>query len=305
MFTTRKRRFWYDGLIYFLTLCFFSPGGIFLPKYTFAKENTKVKIIVKELESKGVDALLIETVTNLIKETVLKTGRYVVVSSGEKGQQMIVGTLEKADDTYTITLKLVDADTSKSINSHIGKVKEALAEKIEEFATMLVMDAPSTPGKVVSKDVTPPEVNHIPLYKKLGKSDMVIVATITDDTSVKEATLFYKNQDSESFVPVLMKGGSGGNYEGVISKNAVASGNIQYYIEAVDGSGNATNAGSISAPFLVSVEIPKVVPKKKKSNWWKWALGGVAAAGLAVALGGSGGGGGSNAPTSGGVSVSW
>ncbi len=95
----------------------------------------------------------------------------------------------------------------------------------------------------------PPVIEHNPVTKHPAGRDLTINATITDDTQVKEACLFYKPEHSaESYQPVSMDADTGAGYTAILPGRDLAH-NALYYIMAQDIDGNE----SVLPPALIKV----------------------------------------------------
>lgn len=97
----------------------------------------------------------------------------------------------------------------------------------------------STPGGDVSEqpDETPPEIVHEPVEgAQAWGQDVDIRALVTDEESgVFQVTVYYKQETSTVWDDnTLTRVDQDGTFEGVIRGDAVGSGGMHYYIEAVD-----------------------------------------------------------------------
>lgn len=97
----------------------------------------------------------------------------------------------------------------------------------------------STPGGDLTEeaDETPPVIEHEPIEgAQIWGQDVDIMSIVTDDDSgVFQVTVYYKQETSTVWDKNnLTKTSQDGSYEGVIRGDAVGSGGMHYYIEAVD-----------------------------------------------------------------------
>jgi hypothetical protein len=168
-------------------------------------------------------------------------------------------------------------------------------------------------------DLAAPIISHEPPSQSLRSGEpLTVQATITDNTEIKEATLFYRTMGKEEYSSINMERKPQGSYSASIPTEEVAEPGVEYYIQASDQAGNIALRGFSFSPLTVTVTSP--VPEKKtdealtqnvfpteeknvamKSDeaslkpwykkWWVWTLvGAVVIAGAAAAGGGGGGG---------------
>ena len=175
--------------------------------------------------------------------------------------------------------------------------------------------------KLPSKgDLTAPVINHDPPVRSFRSGESLsIQATITDNSEIKEAILFYRTMGKEEYSSINMEKQPEGVYAASIPTEEIAEPGVEYYIQASDPAGNIALRGFSFSPLTVTV-IP-VLPDKKTDEaltqnlfpaekrdaalksepgitnpwykkWWVWTLAGAVVVGGAMALGGGGGGGG-------------
>jgi fibronectin type 3 domain-containing protein len=120
----------------------------------------------------------------------------------------------------------------------------------------LEVSAPTTPP-----DDTSPVITHTPITTGNAGQTINITATITDvETGVQSATLYYRETGTTQYTSLIMTK-NGDIYVGVIPSQAVTTDGVQYYIEATDGTNNATNPeiNPITNPYAITV-IPISAP---------------------------------------------
>lgn len=171
-----------------------------------------------------------------------------------------------------------------------------------------------------SSDITAPEISHSPVKAVLSGGESVsISATITDNSGVKEAVLFYREIGASQFKRLQMGRQIGGDIY-LIMLPAIQPPGIEYYIQATDAAGNSLLRGHSFSPLTVKVTQPapvvaetepslttEMAKKEEGTSMWVWVgLGALAVGVLAVAAGGGGGGGGDDEPaaTTGTVTIS-
>jgi len=86
------------------------------------------------------------------------------------------------------------------------------------------------------------------------------LARVSDDFEIAEVTLYYRQSDTGPFESIAMRELLDTLGEYMIAIETVASDypGLQYYMEAVDTSGNRTNRGFSYAPVVLPLEAPVV-----------------------------------------------
>ena len=95
-----------------------------------------------------------------------------------------------------------------------------------------------------------PVIVHTPIEKATPETQIIVIASITDNISVKGATLYYKNVSANEWNSVNMRNTSGAIYRATISSYEVGDENIEYYITATDGS-NIGTSGTAEEPYVI------------------------------------------------------
>ena len=153
----------------------------------------------------------------------------------------------------------------KKINSSIlsSEEKEYEDKKVEAgkkyyyyftvVDTALSESRPSNITTNASVDDKPPVIKHTPLNSIINGVGATITATVKDNIGVQGVTLFYRMEGEENYKSVAMNNTTGINYTAHIDAEDMNVGNLQYYIEATDGT-NYAYSGSIGEPNIVPVE---------------------------------------------------
>ena len=159
-------------------------------------------------------------------------------------------------------------------------------------------------------DISAPNIQHEPSQESVGAGESLeIMAIITDDEGVKEATLYYRSVGNVEYFSLKMTPLEGDAYTAIIPREDVLEPGMEYYVQASDKAGNVVLRGFSFEPLVVTVapvlptmefppsedlvlktEGPPSKPWYKK--WWVWTIVGAVAIGGAVAASGGGGGGG-------------
>ena len=110
-------------------------------------------------------------------------------------------------------------------------------------------------------DITPPVIYHESITTATEGESIPISATITDDTKVASATLFYRNTGEEARIRTTMDH-VGDNYSATIPASHVTTAGVEYYIEAVDDASNTANkpATAPTTPYSITVITIDTIP---------------------------------------------
>jgi hypothetical protein len=88
---------------------------------------------------------------------------------------------------------------------------------------------------VAGDDDIPPFIEHDPVSSPQSASGYVTVtATITDDSEIIGATLYFRRQVESAWSTTQMNPQGGDIYAGTITSDRMSSGGMHYYIEAID-----------------------------------------------------------------------
>ena len=153
----------------------------------------------------------------------------------------------------------------KKINSSIlsSEEKEYEDKKVEAgkkyyyyFTVVDTAMSESRPSNITtnaSVDDKPPVIKHTPLKSIINGVGATVTATVKDNIGVQGVTLLYRMEGEENYKSVAMNNTTGINYTEHIDAEDMNVGNLQYYIEATDGT-NYAYSGSIGEPNIVPVE---------------------------------------------------
>ena len=153
----------------------------------------------------------------------------------------------------------------KKINSSIlsSEEKEYEDNKVEAgkkyyyyFTVVDTAMSESRPSNITtnaSVDDKPPVIKHTPLKSIINGVGATVTATVKDNIGVQGVTLLYRMEGEENYKSVAMNNTTGINYTAHIDAEDMNVGNLQYYIEATDGT-NYAYSGSIGEPNIVPVE---------------------------------------------------
>ena len=153
----------------------------------------------------------------------------------------------------------------KKINSSIlsSEEKEYEDKKVEAgkkyyyyFTVVDTAMSESRPSNITtnaSVDDKPPVIKHTPLKSIINGVGDTVTATVMDNIGVQVVTLLYRMEGEENYKSGAMNNTTGINYTAHIDAEDMNVGNLQYYIEATDGT-NYAYSGSIGEPNIVPVE---------------------------------------------------
>ena len=153
----------------------------------------------------------------------------------------------------------------KKINSSIlsSEEKEYEDKKVEAgkkyyyyFTVVDTAMSESRPSNITystAVDDKPPVIKHTPLKSIINGVGATVTATVKDNIGVQGVTLLYRMEGEENYKSVAMNNTTGINYTAHIDAEDMNVGNLQYYIEATDGT-NYAYSGSIGEPNIVPVE---------------------------------------------------
>jgi methionine-rich copper-binding protein CopC len=105
------------------------------------------------------------------------------------------------------------------------------------------------------EDDQPPSISNLSSQINQNNNQITITSNISDNIALMNATLYYRKGGSTSFLSVLMTQGSS-SYEGIIPDDVISERGIEYYVQAVDSSGNSTTHPPVNpttAPHILQI----------------------------------------------------
>lgn len=153
-------------------------------------------------------------------------------------------------------------------------------------------------------DLTPPIIRHSPPEHITQGEKMMITAIVEDEGEISLVNLWYRAPGKRAYNKIRMDQIDSKTYKTSIDVAKDFKEGIEYYIEAIDQSGNEGTDGNKTMPYFVEMrEAPSILTLKStpepetqitRRTWlkspWFW-IGVLAVAGGAVAVGSGGGGG--------------
>ena len=107
-------------------------------------------------------------------------------------------------------------------------------------------------------DTEAPVLIHRQIDTGIAGELQTFLARVSDDFGVSEVTLYYRQGDSGEFTSLNMRPliDSIGEYMIAVETSVSDYSGLQYYIEAIDESGNQTNRGFEYAPIILPLSTP-------------------------------------------------
>jgi len=125
---------------------------------------------------------------------------------------------------------------------------------------LLIRDLADLTFGELGPDITPPTINHTPVTEGNINEDITITATVTDDRKVESVKLYYRVKGEENYNVVDMINNRENVYSYTIPKTALAVEEIEYYIEASDGTNIVTLPDNINEPFEIVISDDDILP---------------------------------------------
>ena len=131
------------------------------------------------------------------------------------------------------------------------------------LALMLVLSLSLSPVNTLLaqiNDTEAPVLIHRQIEEGIVGELQTFLARVSDDFEISEVTLFYRQSETGEFTRIEMRPllDSIGEYMIAVETAPSSYAGLQYYIEAVDTSGNKTNRGFSFAPIVLPLNPPAV-----------------------------------------------
>ncbi len=117
-------------------------------------------------------------------------------------------------------------------------------------------------GVAAAADATPPVIVHQPVNEAVSDTALAVNARVSDDVGLRRVMLYMRTAGTANYYAIPMRVESD-EHVGVIPANFVTSGTLEYYIEAIDTSGNIATQPAAAAstnPYRVSVVRDNTLP---------------------------------------------
>jgi len=106
---------------------------------------------------------------------------------------------------------------------------------------------------VTEVDTSPPRLSHTPMARCSDETRLTLVAKAIDNVNIKGVTLFVKRGDDKNYHALEMKKTREGVYEAVVPEIFMSPGELDYYINAADTTGNVQSSGWAGAPHILTI----------------------------------------------------
>ncbi|MDI6735541.1 MAG: terpene cyclase/mutase family protein, partial [bacterium] len=118
---------------------------------------------------------------------------------------------------------------------------------------------------IIEEDTIPPIILHTPIIYAPAQLPMIIMATITDNIKVEQASLYWKIGGTKTIGEVQMVNIGTDLYQGTISAAEVTMRGLQYYIFATDGKNGTSSTAWTTYTYgtVTSGRLGAVKPKWK------------------------------------------
>ena len=135
-----------------------------------------------------------------------------------------------------------------------GEVKYYILAKDSQgiSATEPLVDPENVPHSIVIFDLSAPVIQHssIVAAQEAGLP-VTVTATVTDDVQVMDVTLHYRSAGQDSFkIAPMVETTTKSVYTGEIPASQVVPTGVEYYIKALDNSGNVTTHPAVNPDTL-------------------------------------------------------
>jgi hypothetical protein len=137
-----------------------------------------------------------------------------------------------------------------------GSPESPLAVKVEEEKKVIVKppSEPTAPTNVVVRQKgAPPAITHTAVTQATKGQSIELNARLVGDTGVKDAAVMFRHVGEKEYKALPMGNVGGDNYTSTVPGH-MASGDIEYYLEAFDKYGNGPGrSGAPNVPYTIKV----------------------------------------------------
>jgi len=178
------------------------------------------------------------------------------------GKTIMVAKDDAASGEYISTANYND---DPDLNYDVMDKSMTYTYPIDNSIKMAVLKAGAnpTPGTVTYAqipynyfDKVNPVISHSQTVTNMEPVELTISATVTDETQLRYAKLYYETFNTDGMVSIEMTESQSGteNYEAIIPASDITGSNyVKYYIEASDGLNTVTSPTQNSTPYTISV----------------------------------------------------
>ncbi len=106
---------------------------------------------------------------------------------------------------------------------------------------------------VTEVDTQPPLLSHTPVARCSDETRLTLIAKAIDNEKIMGVTLFVKRGGEKKYQALEMKNTRAGVYEAVVPEIFMSPGELDYYINAADITGNVQSSGWAGAPHVLTI----------------------------------------------------
>ena len=118
-----------------------------------------------------------------------------------------------------------------------------------------IADTRSNTAQAAPLDNIKPEITHTPITTAKVGSDISVSAKATDNIKVTEVNLYYRTSGTNDYTKKTMTYNDLTKlYGATIPRAAVTADGVEYYIEAIDNSGNHQFSASATVPYKINTD---------------------------------------------------
>ncbi len=153
------------------------------------------------------------------------------------------------------TQKFTRVNTSILSGEELSYIDDTVEPSVPYYYYFTVIDTDMKESKAsnvvecTALEGEPPVITHTPVTSCNKGDNVLLTASITDNAAVESAKLHYR-YGTASWTSATMQNTTGSNYRATINANKKAD--IQYYITAVDESGNIGFFGTEEEPYTIT-----------------------------------------------------
>jgi len=140
----------------------------------------------------------------------------------------------------------------------LNRLMDSFAKALKLLLCLAVAFSPTGNLFAQVDDTEAPVLIHRQLESGVAGELQTFLARVSDDFGIARVTVYYRQSDNGAYQSIAMRPllDSIGEYMIAIETATSEYGGLQYYIEAIDTSGNTTNRGFSYAPIVLPLSQP-------------------------------------------------
>ena len=141
----------------------------------------------------------------------------------------------------------------------LKSIHRSISRFVSVFICLSLALTPLAQVRAQINDTEAPVLIHRQLDAGVAGELQTFLARVSDDFSISDVTLYYRQDDTGEFQSLNMRPliDSIGEYMIAVETSVGDYAGLQYYIEAVDEAGNKTNRGFEYAPIILPLRAPE------------------------------------------------